>query len=278
MLLLWPRPLAPRNAALIERTVEWHPVRGSSGYLIQVRGGDGTLLVEREVSDPRAELLLNEGEYQLRVASLNKFGEPASWSGWTKLSMSSTREQPRPKLRPAPRAGPPPEITEAPTETEKVAEEGWGWQIFVPGLTQFQRGQWGRGGAYVAAFTGLAAAGYGAYQSGNGIASAAASRNVLYFPAAFSGQPLFALYLVQEDAAGRATYAGARAQQRTVGLLALGLYLFQIFDAVYPGPDPEVEEQSFWNIDTFTRAAPAHFAAGQQPLDQGASIRFTFTF
>lgn len=279
LLFLWPRPISPRNASLIERTVQWHPVRGSSGYLIQVRGSDGTLLVEREVSEARADLLLNEGEYKLRVASLNKFGEPASWSGWTDLSVSTAREQPRPNLRPAPPAKTEPDVEAALPESQDFEDEGFRWSIFVPGLTQFQRGQWLRGSAYVAAFTGLAAAGYGSYQAGNGVAAAAASRNVLYFPAAFSGQPLFAFYLVQQDAAGRAAYASARAEQRTAGLAALGLYLVQIFDAVYLGPDTDIEEQSFWNIDTFARPAPVHFAAGNRPtLDQGATLRFTFTF
>ena len=92
---------APRNADTIalapsqpvQREIAWRPVAGSEGYLLQLRDSSFRLILERRLEEPRAMLELQPGRYQLRVASLNKFGKPANWTAWAKLQIQRPREE-----------------------------------------------------------------------------------------------------------------------------------------------------------------------------------------
>ena len=73
------------EALAARKSVSWAPVAGSVGYLLQIRDAQDSLVVDRELSSHETSLELAPGEYRLRVASLNKFGEPAAWAGWQEL-------------------------------------------------------------------------------------------------------------------------------------------------------------------------------------------------
>ncbi|MCR9143997.1 MAG: hypothetical protein NXI24_17250 [bacterium] len=236
--------VAIADMAPVQRKVEWRPVDGSHGYLLQLRDQNARLIVERRVETPRARLSLQPGSYRLRVASLNKFGKPASWSAWAGLKI----RRPAPKrspddaaepAKPAPENAAQPEANEDADPTNAANRNGFRWQILIPGLSQFQRGQTWRGLAWMTGFAGLGAAGYGFWQAGNNLALNAEATTPLLLLAPLSGQPAATLLLLNDRAGARAAHSAAQANQGTIGLIAGVLYLLQIADALWLGPPTE---------------------------------------
>lgn len=82
--------------------VEWRPVQGAAGYLVQVRDAQGKVLVEQRVVTNRLDLDLPPGKYQQRIAVINKFQKPAAYSDWTNLELRVATPATVQEVRPAP--------------------------------------------------------------------------------------------------------------------------------------------------------------------------------
>ncbi|MEQ9363741.1 MAG: hypothetical protein RIF32_05835 [Leptospirales bacterium] len=226
-------PLAP-----VKRDIEWRPVADSHGYLLQLRDQNTRLIIERRLDVSRTTVELQPGRYTLRVASLNKFGKPASWTAWANLNLrrpappDATADQP-------PAASP--QVSELAAqmpknESHSADSQGFQWRILIPGLSQYQRGQTWRGLAWMAGFAGLGAAGYGFWQTGNNLALSADAATPLLVLAPLTGQTAASFVLLQDRAAARSAYDAAQADQRAIGIIAGVLYLLQIADALWLAP------------------------------------------
>ena len=213
------------------RRLEWRSVRGASGYLLEVRThASQTALQELEVQQPFSELRLDPGLYQVRVAALNKFGRPGAYSRWYDLNLKENAAAPEP---------------------------GWHWdsRALVPGLRPLQGDASWRGYAYIGSLLALAGYGWGQKLAGDALAAEAEGRLLLAGLAAQTGNPGMAslLYLERQDM--RARYDAHQAEQRTAGWLAAGLYLWQLFDALYLMPGASAQQgtiQLGWQYDLTT--------------------------
>jgi hypothetical protein len=67
--------------------LEWKPVVGAGGYVVQVRDAAGKIVVDKRVQQNRVDVDLPAGKYQQRVAVLNKFQKPAGYSEWLDLDI-----------------------------------------------------------------------------------------------------------------------------------------------------------------------------------------------
>lgn len=67
--------------------LEWKPVAGAGGYIVQVRDATGKIVVDKRVLQNRVDVDLPAGKYQQRVAVLNKFQKPAGYSDWLDLDI-----------------------------------------------------------------------------------------------------------------------------------------------------------------------------------------------
>ena len=73
-------------------TLEWEPVALAKGYVVQIRTSDNDIK-EVRVSENRMEQSLNPGEYQVRLAALNKFGKPGAFTDWITVKIRSRAEE-----------------------------------------------------------------------------------------------------------------------------------------------------------------------------------------
>lgn len=231
----------------VQRTIEWRSVDGSRGYVLQLRDQNARIIIERKLQTSRTVVELQPGRYSLRVAALNKFGKPASWSAWAQISVR--RPARRQTTSDPPDANPDrAEVAAAMNaagkkQSEHETDSGGGiLRALVPGLSQYQRGQTWRGLGWMAAFGGLAATGYSYWQTGNSLSLQAEAATPLLLLSPLSGQPAAPLLLLQNRAGSRAAYDAAQSNQRTVGLIAGVLYLLQIADALWLAPDSAANE------------------------------------
>ncbi|MCB1307093.1 MAG: hypothetical protein KDK30_02880 [Leptospiraceae bacterium] len=214
------QPQSDLNAPA-KRTIEWQPVAGANGYLVQIKN---ETLAERnreeEVAINRIEIELPPGVYRLRVAALNKFGQPAAWSDWWSFTLQPSGD--------------------APSDSSLWARANP--RMFVPGWTQIERGDTWRGVAYAGAIIGLAGYyGWHAKIDGDNYSYAAEDLN-FYYLYAYSARniPLTGLLTLQRNEL-RAAYDQKQDRQRLIGWTALALYLFQIADALWWGTADESE-------------------------------------
>lgn len=67
--------------------LQWRPVGGAYGYILEVRDSSGKVETLR-VKSNRAELKLGAGMYSIRLAGLNKFRRPGAWSDWRDFTVA----------------------------------------------------------------------------------------------------------------------------------------------------------------------------------------------
>ncbi len=72
----------------VELQISWSAVAQASGYAVAIQSMDGTFTDQKKVKENRITLQLPPGEFQLRLASLNKFGKPSAWSTWKSLTVT----------------------------------------------------------------------------------------------------------------------------------------------------------------------------------------------
>ncbi|TGK62540.1 fibronectin type III domain-containing protein [Leptospira wolffii] len=75
--------------------IEWKEVKGSRGYVVEVRKNEPPqdMILEKKVLENEIEFRLDAGTYEYRIAALNRFGKPSSYTQWTLFKV----EQDRPK-------------------------------------------------------------------------------------------------------------------------------------------------------------------------------------
>ena len=260
-----PSMIASAPPLTIARTIEWRPVAGSQGYLLQLRDQTARVIIERKLETSRTTVELPPGRYSLRVASLNKFGKPASWSAWAQINVQ------RPAPVDSPAAANTPDTVAAAVASEADARQpsantaglrGRDYaRALIPGLSQYQRGQTWRGIGWMAAFGGLAAAGYNFWSTGNLLSYAAESATPLLLLSSVGGQNAASFVLLQQRAEQRAAYDAAQANQRTVGIIAGLLYLAQIADALWFAPEPAATDDAATGVRAGAFRFDADFSA-----------------
>ncbi|PJZ68459.1 hypothetical protein CH373_16910 [Leptospira perolatii] len=109
--------------------IEWKEVKGSRGYLVEVRKSfeepqvSEALVLERKVQENEIEFKVASGVYEFRIAALNRFGKPSAFTAWTKFKV----EQDRPKA-----------VAIAEKEGKQVSDQSFVW---VPGWGFYKNDQ-----------------------------------------------------------------------------------------------------------------------------------------
>lgn len=75
--------LSAQDAEPVELT--WGKISGTKGYALQVRDSSGTLLENITLTKNSYSFKFPEGNYSIRIASLNRFNKPSVWSEWKNL-------------------------------------------------------------------------------------------------------------------------------------------------------------------------------------------------
>lgn len=210
---------------LLTRQVQWRPVRGASGYILEVQEQDkSTPLQSFEVKNPFSEVHLLPGSYKIRVAGLNKFGQPGAYSRWYDLKLDAA-------LLP-----------------DNESRLQWDSRALLPGYRQIQSDSAWRGYAYIGGLTALAISGWNQKLAGDTVARSAENRMLFFGAAALAGNPILANVLYFERLNLRSKYDRHQQNQRTAGWLFLGMYLWQVFDALWL-TDPISSSQEIIKLD-----------------------------
>lgn len=204
--------------------IEWQNVAGAKGYLIQVKDKSNGTEKEEKLTQSNVELKLPAGTYEFRIASVNKFGKPSTWTGWEEFLVEKDKPRPNPKDAKQAEVKVPEEKEAPPTQIKK-------WKWFVPGLTQYQSNQKLYGGLWVFWFTALAAYANSERVAGNNLAS-----NNLNDPMILSalslGTPVsLDLYLWSERKKAESEYNQHQSNQQAVGAVAILSYALQVWHA-----------------------------------------------
>ncbi len=72
--------------------IQWEAVPDATGYLVEVKDASGKIVYSDRTRVPRAAVNLKYGNYRARVAPLNKFGRPSSWSSWFNFNVVKSLE------------------------------------------------------------------------------------------------------------------------------------------------------------------------------------------
>ncbi|TGL35064.1 fibronectin type III domain-containing protein [Leptospira koniambonensis] len=137
--------------------IEWKEVKGSRGYVVEVRKTEPPqeLFLEKKVSENEIEFSLEAGTYEYRIAALNRFGKPSSYTPWTNFKV----EQDRPKAV-------------ALAEKEEASKGAKTSKfIWIPGTGYYSKGERWKSYSIWAWFGALAYLGNSERESGNILAS-----------------------------------------------------------------------------------------------------------
>ena len=103
-----PTPEVPPGPLL--RT-SWPATPDANGYVVEIRDATGRVLLTERTKENSVSFRLSPGAYQYRVAVLNKFRRPGTWSDWAalvvRLSMPPELTSVRPQQISIPPAQPP---------------------------------------------------------------------------------------------------------------------------------------------------------------------------
>lgn len=81
--LLMLSPLFPQEGKLYTYYIEWQEVKGSKGYYIEIQDEKSqTEFLKQKLKTHYYEFKIPGGKYKFRIASLNKFGKPSSYTSW----------------------------------------------------------------------------------------------------------------------------------------------------------------------------------------------------
>jgi hypothetical protein len=204
--------------------IEWQNVAGAKGYLIQIKDKSNGTEKEEKLNQNNAELKLPAGLYEFRIASINKFGKPSTWTSWEEFLVE--KDKPRPNPKDAKQA----EVKvseEKPTKPTQIKK----WKWFVPGLVQYQSNQKLYSGLWVFWFTALALYVNSERVAGNNLAS-----NNLHDPIFLSalslGTPVsLDLYLWTKRKQAESEYNHHQSNQQAVGAVAILSYALQVWHA-----------------------------------------------
>lgn len=204
-------------------SLEWDVVPESRGYVVQLRRIGESDAKDFRVNENRLRTNLPTGEYDARVAGLNKFGKPGQFSEWVRIKLDrQTNQAPLNLSKPA---------AIQPASDRPLPSSGLLWHAFVPGLRQIERGQW-RGAVFAGSLLFLGAAAYKERELGSRLADSYWNNPVFLLPvmASTSGPVVGGLYLRRAEEKRRYE-THQRNQRYLIGAAAL-LYGIQTADAL----------------------------------------------
>ncbi|TGJ98806.1 fibronectin type III domain-containing protein [Leptospira langatensis] len=139
--------------------IEWTEVKGSRGYVVEVRKAEPPqdLVVEKKVTENEIEFSLEAGVYEYRIAGLNRFGKPSSYTPWTNFKV----EQDRPKAV---------ALAEKEEAAAKISK-GTSHFVWIPGTGFYSKGERNKAYGIWAGFAVLAYLGNSEREAGNRLAS-----------------------------------------------------------------------------------------------------------
>ncbi len=204
--------------------IEWQNVVGAKGYLIQVKDKSDGTEKEEKLNQNNAELKLPAGTYEFRIASVNKFGKPSTWTSWEEFLVEKDKPRPNPKGSKQAEAKVPEEKPKTPTQIKK-------WKWFIPGLTQYQSNQKIYSGLWVFWFTALALYANSERVAGNNLASNNLN-DPMFLSALSLGTPVsLDLYLWTKRKEAESEYNQHQSNQQAVGAVAILSYALQVWHA-----------------------------------------------
>ncbi len=248
--------------------VRWLPVDGVARYRVEVRGPGGQQVVSQTVEGSSLDVGLEPGLYEVRIASLNKFGREVPGAVWHSFRVEPPRES-LPREARLPPAGssaadrlrrpPPREPREDPqslselraVQREERKRAGFDWTGLVPGMVQWRRGDTIRGSLFPGVL--FASFAYGAYGYRGAEAARQRTRTDPLFAVYNNPLPYLALRQVlladslntvafavgyRDFLAGRSEYVGYRREQRVAGGLFAVVYLLHLADVYLLGRAP----------------------------------------
>lgn len=209
-----------------EVELRWKATTGSYGYLLEIKNESGSV-EQKKTENTSAELNLQPGRYEVRLAGLNRFGKPGPFSDWKAIrietEMTGTVDFDEAK-----------DADDVPQTTpEKTDSPFAGWRFYVPGLYQYQHGHTTKAWLYPAGFAALAGAFHTEKTRGDLIASDPLVDPILYSYTAYAISQEAGLLLWLRKTGERSKYDQAQQNQRYAGYGALALYAIHFADAYY---------------------------------------------
>ncbi|HMV41734.1 MAG TPA: fibronectin type III domain-containing protein [Leptospiraceae bacterium] len=204
--------------------IEWQNVPGAKGYMIQIKDRAANTEREEKLVQNNIELKVPSGYYEYRIASINKFGKPSSWTKWEEFYVEKDKPKPLKKDEK--------QVAQEVVEVEpKRNFQKWKW--FIPGWTQLENNQKIKGSLWILWFTGLALYGNMERLAGNRIASDPMN-DPIYLSAISIGlkTPLLGdIYLRERRNDAESEYNRHQTNQVAVGVVAILSYALQVWQA-----------------------------------------------
>lgn len=194
--------------------IEWKEVKGSRGYIVEVRGAapPQTTILEKKVQENEIEFRLESGSYEYRIAALNRFGKPSAFTPWTGFKV----EQDRPK-----------EIALA--EKEAASKPKVSSRVFIPGWGFYRNGEKLKAMSVWGGLAALAVLGNAEREAGNRLASDPKNDPKIIGILGMQTSPLVATYLWEERSHHKSQYDMHQRNQFVLGGLALATVSFSLW-------------------------------------------------
>ncbi|MCB1142233.1 MAG: hypothetical protein KDK54_08340, partial [Leptospiraceae bacterium] len=71
--------------------IEWKPIKGAFGYLLEVRDSRKKTIIKEKVKGTTYSVAKLSGNFEFRVSPLNLFEKPTVWSKWSALNIIVSR-------------------------------------------------------------------------------------------------------------------------------------------------------------------------------------------
>lgn len=244
--------------------IEWQNVSGAKGYIIQIKDKASNTEREEKLTQNNIELKVPAGYYEYRIASINKFGKPSTWTNWEEFYVE--KDKPRPNSKDAKKV-----VEEKKLEEPKKEIKKWKW--FVPSLTQFESKQKLTGSLWLLWFTGLAIYANSERVAGNQIASDKMNDPVFLsaISLGFSTPVLTDLYLREKRNEAKAEYEKHQSNQAAAGVVAILSYALQVWHA------KRVADKANTTVEINARPQASIERAGGQVGNSLLSFEIKFT-
>jgi hypothetical protein len=255
----------------VEVNLDWEDVPGNYGYVLQIQSLEGEPVKEIQIQVSAVTVQLSPGDYQVRLAALNKFRRPSIWTPWKEFNISGE------------------EKTQSIQAEEKPETPGpLDYENFIPGMKRIQRGlstgsmyDYAIGGGWIAGTVGSLL-----YFQSERAAGTSIARDSLNDPE-FLGMALYGadfnamLFASIRRGDERTAYRRHQSNQKmALGLFSI-LYVAQYVDAVLlGGTEQPVEGANLkgWHADLSLSPIPTHTGSISQSLESVAELRFIFGF
>ncbi|TGK07810.1 fibronectin type III domain-containing protein [Leptospira semungkisensis] len=188
--------------------IEWTEVKGSRGYVVEVRKSEPPqdLVVEKKVTENEIEFSLEAGVYEYRIAALNRFGKPSSYTVWTNFKV----EQDRPKA-----------VALAEKEEAAKISKQTSQYVWIPGTGYYSKGDRRTAYGIWAGFFALAYLGNSERVAGNQLASKSLNDPKMIGILAFNLPTQATVYLWQSREKDKHQYDIHQQNQVMLGGLAI---------------------------------------------------------